>query len=93
MNYCMYSIYDRVAKTWCPPFSSVNDGTVQREFAIAVNSKGTAYQAHPEDYELYRVAEFDAEAGYCLPLERFLFVCKAEDLMIKEAANEISDPV
>lgn len=87
--FCLYSIYDRVAKTWCPPFSSVNDGTVRREFAIAANSKGTAYNTAPDDYELFRVAEFDDEAGYCLPMEHFEFVCKAKDVIL----NEVSDPV
>jgi hypothetical protein len=56
----LYSIYDKVANEYAQPFMVKNDAVATRVFAQAM-SQGTP--KNPNEYQLYRIANFDIESG------------------------------
>lgn len=63
MKLQIYSIYDNKAGTWLKPFYSTNQAVAQRTFADAVNDNTSAFYAHPTDYVLYHLGEYDDQKG------------------------------
>lgn len=59
----MFSVYDKQACAFMPPFQARAVGQAVRSFMDAVNSKDHEFARHPGDYELYHVGEFDEIAG------------------------------
>lgn len=57
----MFSVYDRVAEKFMGMFESINDGTATRAFYAACKD-GQMAQA-PEDYQLYKIGQFDEDKG------------------------------
>lgn len=57
----MYSVYDRVAEKFMGMFESINNGTATRAFYAACKT-GQMAQA-PEDYQLYKIGQFDENKG------------------------------
>jgi len=63
MIYNMYSVYDIKAEAYAPPFFLARDEVAKRTFLDAMSDPGHPMAAHPEDYVLYRLADFDDETG------------------------------
>ena len=55
----IYTVYDLKAEAYLPPFFMQNNGTAIRSFADAVNKEGHEFNAHPEDYVLFEIGEYD----------------------------------
>ena len=51
----LYSVWDKVAKDSCPPFVAKNDGVAARKFRELLAKTVT-----PDDYELWRIAQFSS---------------------------------
>lgn len=83
-----YSIYDRKALQYHPPFFASTDGSAVRSFSDLVNDTNTNVGRHPNDYVLYCVGSYsDADgsmhpetplrhvidAQACLKIESMLF--------------------
>lgn len=62
-----YSVYDRKAVAYHPPFYSPADGHAVRTFSDLANDRTTMVGRHPSDYVLYRVGGWDDRAGQLLP--------------------------
>jgi len=58
----VYAVYDSKAETYMQPWYAVNDAVAKRTFAMAVNN-GPEFKAHPEDFTLFHLGEFDDEKG------------------------------
>lgn len=58
----LYSIKDVVADEFGPIYEAVNDGVAIRNF-----SKILQEVTYPEDFELYKVGEFDVKTGEIMP--------------------------
>ena len=58
-----YSIKDAKANVFSAPFFSINDQTAQRSFEQAKKDSNTTISQNPEDYSLYRLAQFDDQSG------------------------------
>lgn len=68
------------------PFFSPSVGSAIRSFSDHINSKEDSEMVkHPEDFNLYHLAEFDDETGEFLCLPRPKQVAIAADLKIKPA--------
>ena len=66
MIYGLYSIKD--AKTsFLPVTLDVNDASAVRNFEHAVRQPDSLLRSHPNDYALYRVADFDTDTGNVNP--------------------------
>lgn len=59
----LVSVYDKKAQTFSAPFSAINEQVAIRQFGDAVRDTNTAICAHPEDYQLFKMAEFRENVG------------------------------
>lgn len=62
----MFSVFDRQAMAFLPPFHARAHGQAVRMFMDAVNTKDHDFNKHPEDYELHYVGHFDDQNGVYL---------------------------
>lgn len=69
MDYCLYSIYDRIAQTYGRPFVARNDYEAQRTVAHEVNTINETNLLHNNaaDYELHRIGNWNDEDGTATP--------------------------
>lgn len=56
MRYKLYTIFDKVAKEGCPPFTAKNEGTAIRTFKNAIPKEAE------QDFELWELATWDPES-------------------------------
>ena len=59
----LFTVYDSKAQLYSPPTLSHNRATATREFTVAVTSEGHQFNTHAEDFTLFHIGEWDAEAG------------------------------
>lgn len=59
----VYSIYDRKAQYYLPPFACRGDAEAHRTFAEAVTNSETPLAVYPADFDLVRLAVMDLETG------------------------------
>lgn len=62
MIYGVYSIYDKKALIYNPPYFAHNDGTAVRIVADSM-AQGTSLARHPADYAVFKVGEFNDQTG------------------------------
>lgn len=68
MKYPVYSVRD-VHVGFNPPTTDLNDNVAKRNFSYAINNPDNGVMNfRPQDYDLYRIAEFDTESGLMIPL-------------------------
>lgn len=74
------AIRDRAVDAFMPPVAAVHIGQVVREFKDAVNGDGP-FSKHPDDYDLYKVGEFDSSTGSIKPLEPVEMIAVGKSLV------------
>lgn len=87
MNCPVYAIRDKKAGFLQPMLDS-NDETAKRNFAFAVQRGDSMFLAFPDDYDLYRIAEFNTESGEMvghLPE----FICSARTFLVKDVTDNV----
>lgn len=72
-----YSIYDRKALQYHPPFYASTDGAASRSLSDLVADAQTSVGRHPTDYVLYCVGQYDDAKGQLLPLSPLRHVVDA----------------
>jgi len=75
----VYSVFDVKAKIFDKPFHMSQNGEAMRLFGDAVNDEKTMFFRHPEDYQLFLIAEFDDNSGMYKSLEHPDFLCNGID--------------
>jgi len=63
MIYRCYSVRDLKAAAFAPPFFLGRDEVAVRTFSDALADPGHPMAAHPEDYQLFYLGEFNDETG------------------------------
>lgn len=63
MIYKLFSIHDTVACDFSAPVCDFNRGSALRNFASLVKDPSSKYAAHPADYVLYELGEFNSATG------------------------------
>lgn len=63
MKLLMMAIYDSKAEVYSRPFFAVAAGSAVRSFDDAVNDGKSEYSAHPGDYTLFLIGEYDDSTG------------------------------
>lgn len=63
MKHRLFLIRDTKAELYSQLLSYPANGVALRQFADAVNDKGSDYGKHPEDYNLFQVGEYDDQTG------------------------------
>lgn len=59
----LFSVRDRAADTYFPPFAVPAVGVALRDFADQVNNKDSPMSAHPDDFELWLLGTLDDRSG------------------------------
>lgn len=83
MIYPLYSIRD-IKGDYFSPRIEQNEPSAIRFFAFTVNTPGTTIHSFPEDYQLFRVGDFDSETGRLLPLANAEFVVSGPAVFDKD---------
>lgn len=70
MRFGVYSMRDKLSGFARPTFE-MNDPSAMRNFEMAVLNSDvqSVLHAHPEDFDLYRIAYFDSETGSMISCE------------------------
>lgn len=86
MKLSVFSIYDVKAKIYSRPFTMVHNGEALRAFSDTVNDpKSGLLHKYPEDYRLFKLAEFDDTIGVYTPMVNGPeFIAHATDFVKKE---------
>ena len=77
------SVLDVKAAAYATPFFVPNESMAIRSFGDAVCDSNSFLAKHPEDYQLYKVGEFDDNAGALVPCSKPEFLSKAVDFVKK----------
>lgn len=79
----IFSIRDSAVGAYLRPFYVPSKGAAIRGFTDEVNRKDSEMGAHPSDYELYEIGEFDEVGGALLGLAPVLII-RAKDVLIPQ---------
>lgn len=63
MIYPVYCIRDAVLDAFEPPFVALHDAAASRTFRNLLEDEHSPYSKNKADYSLWRVGEFDTDAG------------------------------
>lgn len=63
MIYPVYCIRDAVLDAFEPPFVALHDAAASRSFRNALDDPDSPYSKNRADYSLWRLGEFDTDAG------------------------------
>jgi hypothetical protein len=70
LNDYVFSIYDKVAQIFEPPFTEKNKGTAIRRIQDLVQSNGNSpYAKFPDNFSLFHIGFYDSSCGGILDLE------------------------
>lgn len=67
-------IRDSAVDSYMRPFYVRSTGEAIRVFSDSVNSGENGMKAHPEDYELYVIGEYEEESGSLRPSDKRLLI-------------------
>lgn len=81
MKFNIYSIRDSYTG-FMTPVIEINDQAAKRNFDHAVHQDGSLMNSHPQDYDLYRIGEFDADSGVIVPEIPPVVICAASSLEV-----------
>lgn len=63
MKHKVYAVYDSKVEAYLVPFLMKSRGESLREFTTAVNSKESKLNAHPADFTLFEIGDWDGNEG------------------------------
>lgn len=81
-----YSVYDRKALIYNPPFYAPTDGAAIRIVQDAANDPNSQLGRHPADYVLYCVGQYDDQKGLLTGNQPLEHVIDLQGL-VQEQAN------
>lgn len=81
-----YSVYDRKALQYHPPFFATNDGSAIRSFKDLANDQNTTVGRHPGDYVLFNVGSYEDSNGALVAANPVLHVIDALALVEQHQA-------
>lgn len=76
-----YSIYDRKALQYHPPFFQSTDASATRMFSDLANDPATTIGRHPSDYVLFQIGSYDDSKGLLVGLSPLAHVADASSLV------------
>lgn len=84
MKYAVCAVKDRAVDAFNRPLFVPTIGVAIRSFQDEFNRKDSELAAHPEDYDLYHLGEWDDQTAIYTALEAPRVITRAQDLVIKE---------
>lgn len=77
----VFAVRDRQLDAFMRPFTAESVGTARRAFQDDANDKDSPVNKHPEDYELYQIGTYDANAGALQPSQKPVLIAIASELI------------
>lgn len=71
----LYSIKD-VKSGFMSPVSAINDEIIKRDYFNVLKDERSTFSKNPEDFELWKIAEFDIKTGAIVPCLEFIANCQ-----------------
>ena len=68
------AVYDVKVEAYLAPFFARTLGEAERFWRDMLSNKEGPFGKHPEDYQLFRVGEFDESTGLLVGVEEFVKV-------------------
>lgn len=59
----VYNVYDSKIEAYMPPFFMRNKGEALRAWAATVNDEKSTFCAHPADFTIFEIGEYDDASG------------------------------
>lgn len=89
----LYSVFDRKAVTYMPPFIAHNDATASRMLLASGASPDSLLSAHPADFDLYHLGFLNQSTGDLISESSPSFVCNFAPLLHAAMMAQQSQPV
>lgn len=86
MKFGIYAIRDAFTGFLTPTFD-LNDQVAKRNFAYAIKQKNSLLYSNAQDYDLYKIGEFDQDSGVISPLDHHQLICTG--LSVKESVDHV----
>lgn len=83
MKLGVYAVHDLKAGVFNTPFFQLNDHVAKRAFTDLVNDPQSMLFKHPEDFNLFRLAEFDDGYGRFEETETMKYELICEGIKVK----------
>lgn len=77
----IFCIKDRAIDSYGDPFAQPSAQHAVRWFRDLVNDQTTPFAKHPDDYDLYTIAEYDDLKGHVHAIDHPTLVARAKDLI------------
>lgn len=74
-------VKDRAVDCFGTPFFVKHPAEAVRSFSDEVNREGSTLAAHPDDYDIYMVGEFDDQTGAVRPSVDVDLLARGKDLV------------
>lgn len=87
MRQRIFAIYDRAACCYSQPFYQQTRGLGERAFTDAICDEKSAMHAHPGDYDLFDLGEYDNEDGCFVGGKPLLLVTGIQVLSLRAVAD------
>lgn len=84
----MYSIFDQKAEVFLQPVFFRAHGEAMRQLETELRNPESMMGAHPEDFVLFHVADFDVDTGVLSVVEPPLVLSRASDLIPRQNGSE-----
>ena len=84
MKYAVCAVKDRAVDAYNRPLYVPTVGVAIRSFNDECNKKDSELHAHPEDYDLYELGQWDDQTAIYVALEQPRVIARAQDIAIKE---------
>ncbi|WNK14874.1 MAG: nonstructural protein [Microvirus sp.] len=84
MKKVIVAVKDRAIDAYMNPFTVQHTNAACRAFQDEVNRDKSEMNQHPEDYELYKLAEYNEETGEIDPIRPPERLARAQDLITQK---------
>lgn len=77
----IYAIRDAAVRSFDIPRAFLTHEEAIRSFKATCNNPEVIFNAHPEDYDLYCLADYDTNKGVLIPFDPPQHIAKAVDMI------------
>lgn len=84
MKLKIFAVKDMAVDAFGQPFFTNAVGGAIRSFTDETNRDGAAFNAHPGDYDLYELGEYDDESGAIVSIPPRMLV-RGKEVVVKSA--------
>lgn len=91
MKHKMFAIYDQKAEAFLPPWFLPTAAMAKRAFGDCIADKNHQFSAHPQDYTLFEISDFDDATGKLLPLPAKVSLGNGVEFIKPDLADTTAD--